>query len=186
MADIVKPGDGVIFMKVGTHASESLDDILARKQKEIDVAGVSFWGYGGPTCHPLLAVRPFVQEMESEGHTIYLVMQKMDSRHFAEPKAAEQYSDDGVTWNDVPAGVVVRGSRYALAIESLEAHDEDLNYDALHVGVGRSLGRPAREYIRGHVDKACLVMDRETPLTGAPLHIDLVAKLKAPYAVLLR
>lgn len=186
MPSIASPGDGVIFMKVGTHAAESLEDILERKQREIDVAGVSFWGYGGPTCHPLLHVRPFVEQLQSEGHTIYLVMQKMDSRHFAEPKPAEQYSDDGVTWNDIPDGVVVRGSRYALALESLTPHSEDMNFDAMHVGVGRSLGRSARDYIKGRVDKACFVVEQAGEPTGPPLHIDLVAKLKEPYAVLLR
>jgi hypothetical protein len=36
-------------MKVGTHAQESLEDIIARKSKEIDDAGYAMWGYGGKT-----------------------------------------------------------------------------------------------------------------------------------------
>lgn len=187
MSKIIQPGNGIIFMKVGTHATETLDDILERKRREIEVAGVSFWGYGGPTCHPLLHVRPFVTEVEREGHSIYLVMQKMDSRHFAEPKLAEQYSDDGVTWHDIPKGVNVKGSRYALTIASLKPHEENLDYDALRVGVGRSEGKPARDYVRGRVDKGCfLVTDDHEVSEDPPLHVDLVATLKSPYAVLLR
>ena len=51
MASIVKPGTGILFMKVGTHANEPLADIITRKKKEIQDAGCSFWGYGGNTCH---------------------------------------------------------------------------------------------------------------------------------------
>jgi hypothetical protein len=174
-------------MKVGTHASETLEDILERKRREIEVAGVSFWGYGGPTCHPVLHVRPFVKQIQENGRSIYLVMQRMDSRHFAEPKLAEQYSDDGVTWNDVPAGVNVKGSRYALTIDSLEPHDEDLDYDALRVGIGRSEGKAARQYIRGRVDKACFIVSADHDVSeDPPLHIDLIATLKPPYAVHVR
>src|ERR1700745_397624 len=36
---IFKPGTGVLFMKVGTHAQESLEDIIKRKLKEVDDAG---------------------------------------------------------------------------------------------------------------------------------------------------
>lgn len=187
MSEIARPGNGVIFMKVGTHAAETLDDILKRKRREIEDAGVSFWGYGGPTCHPLLHVRPFVKQIEAGGHSIFLVMQRMDSRHFAEPKLAEQYSDDGVTWNDIPEGVNVKGSRYALTIGSLVPHEEDLDYNALRVGVGRSEGRLAREYVKGRVDKGCFVVADDHEVSESPaLHVDLVATLKPPYAVLLR
>jgi hypothetical protein len=36
MTTIVKPGAGLLFMKVGTHAQESLEDIIARKTREIE------------------------------------------------------------------------------------------------------------------------------------------------------
>ena len=187
MAEIIIPGNGVIFMKVGIHAGEGIDEILERKRKEIEVAGVSFWGYGGPTCHPITAVRPFVKQIQANGHSIYLIMQKMESNHFAEPKLAEQYSDDGVVWKPIPEGVNVKGSRYALTLKSLETHLEDLDYDSLRVGVGRSEGKPARDYVKGRVDKGCFVVSDEHAISeDPPLHIDLVATLKEPYAVLLK
>ena len=46
-------------MKVGTHASEELSDIIGRKRAEIEAEGMAFWGYGGGTCHPSTMVRPF-------------------------------------------------------------------------------------------------------------------------------
>lgn len=186
-SEIVRPGNGVIFMKVGTHAGEPLENILERKRREIEVAGVSFWGYGGPTCHPVQRVRPFVKAVEASGHSIFLVMQRMDSRHFADQQLAKQYSDDGVTWKDIPQGVNVKGSRYALTLSTLDPHEEDLDLDALSVGIGLSEGKPARDYLRGRVDKACFSVTDSHELSGEPrLHIDLVAKLTAPYAVLLK
>ena len=62
MLKVVNPGDGILFMKVGTHAQESLDDIIARKSKEIADAGFAMWGYGGNTCHPTSMVQPFAEQ----------------------------------------------------------------------------------------------------------------------------
>ena len=58
MSTIVTPGAGILYMKVGTHARETLDDIIRRKTREIEEAGVAFWGYGGNTCHPENMVNP--------------------------------------------------------------------------------------------------------------------------------
>lgn len=188
MPEIVRPGNGIIFMKVGTHAGEDLETIIKRKRRELDEAGQIFWGYGGPTCHPLYHVQPFVKERTASGHAIYLVMEPMNSRHFAEPKLAEQYSADGVTWKDVPDGVNVLGSRYALVLKSLELQEAEIDLTALRVGVGTSTGKPAVEYVKGHVDKGCFVVDPAMvdPERPAPRHIGLVAELQAPYAVFLK
>ena len=51
MSDIIRPGVGILFMKVGTHAQETLADIIAKDQ-EIEDTGYAMWGYGGNTCHP--------------------------------------------------------------------------------------------------------------------------------------
>ncbi len=84
MSDIIRPGAGVLFMKVGTHAQESLADIIARKTKEIEETGYAMWGYGGNTCHPRTMVQPFAEAWADRGEPIYLCMEEMDSRHFAE------------------------------------------------------------------------------------------------------
>ena len=66
MAEILKPGDGILYMKVGTHAQESLEDIFVRKSKEIEDAGLAFWGYGGNTCHPQKMVQPFARRYQEK------------------------------------------------------------------------------------------------------------------------
>lgn len=188
MTEIARPGDGIVFMKVGTHAREPLADIIARKRKEIDDAGYALWGYGGNTCHPLTSVQPFARDFARRESVIYLVMEPMESKHFAIPERADEFSIDGVSWHEIPAEINVCGSRYALAIDSLDEDDFDLSLGETRVAVGNSLGRSGDRYIRGRVDKACLeVIDDPASTDETQLvHIGLVARLIEPYAVLLR
>ena len=67
MSAIIEPGAGVLYMKVGTHAQESLEDIVERKSREIREAGYGMWGYGGNTCHPSTMVQPFAREFQARG-----------------------------------------------------------------------------------------------------------------------
>src|SRR5438132_14320098 len=106
-------------MKVGVHAQEPLDAIIARKRKEIDDAGFSLWGYGGATCHPITMVQPFAESFKKRGRTIYLCMEEMDSKHAAAPIRADQSSSDGIQWIDIPTPINVLGSRYALVLKDL-------------------------------------------------------------------
>ena len=123
MSAIIEPGAGVLYMKVGTHARESLEDIVERKSKEIREAGYGMWGYGGNTCHPSTMVQPFAREFQARGRRIHLVMEEMDSKHFAEPNCAAEYSVDGLEWELIPEEIEVRGSRYALVIKNLRRHE---------------------------------------------------------------
>ena len=188
MTDIIHPGAGVVFMKVGTHAREPLEAIIERKRKEIDDAGYAMWGYGGNTCHPLTTVQPFARGFVERDGVIYLVMQPMQSSHFAVPERAYEYSEDGVDWDEVPAPINVLGSRYALAIEALEPAEFELPLAQTRVAIGNSMGRRGDEYIKGRVDKACLEVTADPPTdsTSEPIPIGLVARLVEPYAVLLR
>lgn len=183
-------GQGVIFMKVGLHAQETIEDIIARKQREYDQAGVIFWGYGGNTCHPRTMVQPFVRNQEENGNQVLLIMNKMDSKHEAAPEIAQEYSEDGVNWVHIPSGVEVRGSRYAMVLDKLEFEEFDVNIDDFEVGIGVSRGRRADGYMAGQVDKGCFIYTPpETHLTPAQhvvKPIGLVARVKAPYAVFLR
>ena len=191
MSDIIRPGNGILFMKVGIHAQEPLADIIARKTKEIQDAGFAMWGYGGNTCHPRTMVQPFAESFALKDAPIYLCMQEMDSRHFAEPLRANEFSVDGSKWEPIPDTVNVKGSRFALVLEDLKRVDMVLPLANAQVAIGLSKGRPASRYIQGQVDKACL------DVLGAPIPglepgeqpkipISLVAKLKPPYAVFLR
>lgn len=191
MNDIIKPNQGILFMKVGVHANESLKDIIARKTLEIEQAGFALWGYGGNTCHPATMVQPFAQHHVSTGGKIFLCMQEMVSKHFADPVRAEQYSSDGINWNAVPSAINVLGSRYALAIKNLHPESFILPLGKTKVAVGNSAGTLGNKYIAGRVDKACLDMSDQidTPSDqeeSTDVRISLVAELCEPYAVFLK
>lgn len=189
MSAIIHPGAHVLFMKIGIHAKESLESIIQRKLKEIDDTGMAFWGYGGNTCHPTNMVQPFAQEAKAKGSPIHLVMQKMESNHWAEGRA-DEYSVDGQTWLTVPEHIEVRGSRYALVIEDLREAKFFLPLNRTKVACGPSLGKSGGTYIAGRVDKACLELGANADVPLAPdepaTPIGLVATLRAPYAVFLR
>lgn len=190
MNDIIKPGAGILFMKVGTHAQEDLAAIIDRKSKEIEDEGFAMWGYGGSTCHPLSMVQPFAEMFQQRGAPIHLVMQEMNSKHSADPVRADQYSMDTINWIDIPPGIHVLGSRYALMLKSLDRQTFKLQLDQTRVPVGKSTGRAGNRYLRGQVDKACLeVLDHREISNedeAKEVEISLVAELKAPYAVFLR
>lgn len=189
MDDMFKKA-GLIFMKVGLHAQESIEDIIERKQREFEDAGSIFWGYGGNTCHPLSRVQPFAKEVESSGNEVIIVMQKMNSKHAAPPEIAKQYSDDGVNWQPIPKGIEVRGSRYALILDQLQVEEFDLDLGELEVGVGLNRGRKADKYLLGQADKGCFFYsprDTEvTPEEQSLKRIGLIARVKPPYAVFLK
>lgn len=191
MTELVKPGSGLLFMKVGVHAQETLEDIVARKMGEIDKAGYGLWGYGGNTCHPATMVQPFAEKFAEQGKPIHLVMEEMDSKHFAEPRIAAEFSADGREWEEIPEDIEVLGSRFALVIDNLREHEETLSLNQTKVAVGNSMGRLGSRYVSGRVDKACLEVLPEPQRvneenTKAERPINLVADLRAPYAVFLR
>jgi len=186
MAIEIQPGAGILYMKVGTHANESLEDIILRKQKEIEDEGFALWGYGGNTCHPTSMVQPFATQLSLAGVPLILAMKPMNSKHFAEPVRAQQMSADGASWQTIPPGVNARGSRFALVLDSLEEAKFELPLDATRVAVGRSMGRTGSDYIKGRVDKACLEWTGDPGAGLAPVTIELVGNVVAPHAVFLR
>lgn len=181
---------GLIFMKVGLHAQESIEDIIDRKQREYEEAGTIFWGYGGGACHPLTMVQPFAKEVQKNGNEVLIIMQKMDSKHAAPPEIASQYSDDGVNWLPIPKGIEVRGSRYALVLDELRLEEFDVDLGELEVGVGPSRGRRGDKYIKGQSDKGCFIYSPRQSLVAPEdrviKRIGLVARVKAPYAVFVK
>ena len=185
---IVADLPAIVFMKVGRHAGEDFEEILARKRAEYESTGMIFWGYGGGTMHPIQRVQPFAR-MKIEQHVgLTLVMQGIDSRHPDTEAFAKEYSRDGINWVPVPEGILVRGSRYALVLDEIHEGDLGIDLGQYRVGIGPSAGRLATEYVKGRVDKACLE-HIEGSVAGGESKVVTVnpsAALKEPYAVLLR
>lgn len=191
MSRIIEPNNGLIYMKVGTHAQEPLEAIVARKTREIEEAGYALWGYGGGTCHPTTMVQPFARDFYRRGGKIYLCMQPMISKHFADPIRASHYSVDGIKWESVPQAIRCVGSRYALVITDLHPEEFELELDRTRVAIGHSVGRAGSSYIGGRVDKACLEIVGADGITSqaetrATVHIGLVATVADPFAVFVR
>ena len=189
MSSIIKPGAHVLYMKVGNHAGEPLDEILKRKTKEIEDEGRAFWGYGGGTCHPSNVVQPFARSYVEQGGAIYLCMESMESKRFAESVRADEYSINGIDWEKIPAAINVTGSRYAVVIKNLHKGNFELPLRQTRVALGNSVGAVGSEYIRGRVDKACLeVIGPTSDSQGSEsiAHIGLVAEIVKPYAVFVR
>lgn len=179
--------NAMIFMKVGSHAGETFEEILNRKLQEYKKAGCIFWGYGGTACHPIHQVRPFVKSVVGKKGNIYLFMQSINSKANPAIIPATEYSEDGRVWKPIPNGVNVTGSRYALILDEIKPGDLDVPLDAYEVGIGPSKGKPAPDYITGHVDKACLIR-RENRTYGMDkiIKVSFEAKILEPFAVLVR
>lgn len=185
---INEKSEAFIFMKVGMHAGEDFDSIIQRKLEEIRRTGMSFWGYGGPTCHPTRQIQPFAKRVVEKKGAIYLCMERINS--FADPDIvpAQMYSVDGIKYEPIPEGINVTGSRYAIVLDEIIPEQFEIPMEAYEVACGRSAGRPASSYIKGHVDKACLEinMNRLSDMPEKKKQISFVARMKEPYAVFVK
>lgn len=190
MVDIIHPDQRILYMKVGVHAREPLDEIFDRKNKEIEAAGYTFWGYGGNTCHPTTKVQPFAKDAEEAGGKIFLCMEEIESKHYAEPVRASKFSINGLEWEEIHEAIDVVGSRFALAIKDLHYEEIDLPLEKAEVAIGECEGRVGTNYIKGRVDKACLRLrnDIEAPIADGErvVKISLLAEMCSPYAVFLK
>jgi len=176
--------DRFIFMKVGDHANENWTSILKRKQKEISDAGVSFWGYGGNTCHPL-RVQQFA-DFKKVGD-LYLLMQTIKSNSHQVLGVASEFSVDGSKWEPIPQGVTVTGSKYALLLGEIQPGDLTLGLSQCTIGIGDSCGKLAVDYLKGRIDKACLEVNNERPIDPETIRrVSVTAKMIEPYAVFVR
>jgi hypothetical protein len=179
-----------LFMKVGNHAGETWDQILARKRKEYEKTGMIFWGYGGSACHPISQVQPFARLTIKEEGNVKLVMQPIKSNSDQDEAEATEFSEDGMVWKPIPKGIHVTGSRYALVLDEIKVGDLDLYLDEFEVGIGPSTGKVAEKYLTGRTDKGCLVKRSDITEPGEGERkvrkVQFMADLKAPFGVLLR
>lgn len=174
----------LIFMKIGHHANETRGEILARKAREFESSRCIFWGYAGVHCHPIKQVQVLVARVKSP---VEVLMQIVGT--YVNPAIAPstRYSVDGHQWQDLPAGVHVLGSQYALVLGRLEEVEYDVDPACYEVAEGPSKGRIGCDYIRRQVSKGCF--DRtavRAERTCTPWRISFKALLQAPYAVLVR
>lgn len=189
MTSYLEPGAGIIFMKVGIHAGESLERIIERKRNEIEHHGFALWGYGGQTCHPTGMVQPFAKRFIEAGKPLIMCMHRMNSNHYAAQVRAAEMSEDGLNWQTIPKGIDVMGSRFALCIESLEGVDFKLGLQNTEVAVGPNRGRPGDQYVQYQVDKACLEVTGDVLTQSSQdtsMDIGLTANLRPPYAVFVK
>jgi hypothetical protein len=133
-------------------------------------------------------VQPFAKSYARKDSPIYLVMEPMDSKHFAEPVRADELSVDGVNWEVIPNTINVRGSRYALVIKDLRKEEFEFPLDRTEVAIGNSMGTPGGKYINGRVDKGCFTICDEDAAKGPQknVQIGLVADIVDPFAVHVR
>jgi len=181
--------ESFVFMKVGQHAGEEFDAIIERKIKEIKDTGMSFWGYGGQTCHPTKQVQPFAKRVIERNGSIFLYMETIKS--FADPDIvpATMFSVDGINYQPIQDGIKVTGSRYAIVLDEIQRTDDlKVPLSVYEVACGNSRGKLATDYLKGRVDKACLELNQDRPiLTEIPEKIiSFVAKMKEPFAVFVK
>ena len=153
----IQTPEAFVFMRVGSHAGETFDQILERKQRELDAAGQIFWGYGGTTLHPIRQVQPFAKLWARDAGSIQILMQPITSRADPDVLPAKEFSVNGIEWEPLPSGIVVTGSRYAIVLDEIRPGQLDLDLRQFEVGIGPSRGRSAARYLKGRVDKGCLV-----------------------------
>jgi hypothetical protein len=178
---LIEPSAAIV-MKVGFHAGEEWNEIIARKQGEISSAGVTFWGYGGSACHPLRQVQPFAHQCEED---VVVAMLWTESRPLSPSRTAEEMSVDGEHWQPLPPAVRITGSKWALVLDQLNACEETVDLGVYEIGVGPSAGKLATAYLRGQSDKACV---RRSAVRTRPDPRTVVAcgQLAEPWAVFLR
>ena len=178
-----------IYMKVGPHGGETLDEILERKARELETAGRIFWSYGGNILYPETQVQPFAQEWTQKQGSVYVLMERLNQDGYGSGPRAGTATCYSVTHDGerktIPEGIRT-GPPHALILGEITRVDWKLDLRDFEVGVGPSKCKNAADYIGNRVDKGCLVAASSTPdRVSKPVHIGYQALLLSPYAVFL-
>ena len=173
-----------IFMKVGPHGGETLDEILDRKNRELKKAGMIFWSYGekGP-LHPTEQVQPFVERWVEKLDYIEVLMEPTKARSQYGPAAgtANSYSarNNKEGRESIPKGILT-APPHALMLGEIRRCDLKLDLRDCELGIGDNERTNAAQYLafrgmkeqtgRGRgADKGCLVERGQRKM--APLRI---------------
>ena len=159
----------IIFMKYGVHAGEKVEDIINRKMREIENAQKMFWGYGGTICNPKSQVQPFLESNINKNEKTYLLMAYTPSEFRNSEDKAESYSVDNVNWDEIPQGIHVKGSKYAIVCKNIKRCDFQIDLADYIVPIGNSKGRTLSDYIKGHLDKGCGVFSKNMTNASKPV-----------------
>lgn len=174
----------IILVKVGPHSQESMQEIVKRKNKEVDTTGVAFFGYhGGP--QPIKRVIPFTE------NSINVKVLMNEATYARDPHPDREtflrmtrFTTDGKTWNLVPTGINT-DCMFAFVLGNIKEVCYDIDLSVYTVGIGPKKGIYAKNYLIGRVSKACL---EKTPIPSEqfilPIHYE--ASLLPPYGVTLK
>ncbi len=177
----------IVFMKIGYHCDESLEEIIKRKKEEENKTGKIFWGYGGSFLHPLTQLKPFIQKALQRKLNPVLLLSLTPSKYIAQPKLAKEYSPDRKIWFPLPKGVLVKGSKFAIICRNLKKVNVKINLNVYEVAIGKNKGRPLGEVIKARVDKACGFLNpRYAHYKRREVKISYIAEIIRPYAVFLK
>lgn len=180
-----------IFMKVGPHGGECLDEILDRKKIELEKEKKIFWGYGGTVLHPTNQVQPFVEEWKEELGCVEVLMEEIkgDSKSGPPLGTAKQFAvSDKELWKRIPKEIKT-GGKHALVLDKIRECELELDLRDYKVGIGPSKDKKnAADYLRYRTDKAAMVEAQSTRNRSKepkPVLIKYRARLLCPYAVFL-
>ena len=173
----------IVFMKIGYHGDETLDEIIDRKMREERSCGVIFWGYGGTICHPLNQVSPFVRSAKEQGYKVKLIFSVTPSKFHKERHNARYYSADRKIWQSMPNGSLITSSAFAITCRNFRKVNYKVDISKYKVAIGPNKGKNLHEYLSYRTDKACAVYN---PQTGKACHLIPVtfeADVVFPYSV---
>jgi len=179
----------IIFMKVGYHCDESLEEIIKRKREEEIIVGKFFWGYGGSLCHPLTQVKPFILEALKRKLKPLALFSLTSSKYISQAKVAREYSINKKEWYPLPAGVLIKGGcQYALICKNLRKVSMPIDLNMYRVATGKNKGKPLREVVKFQVDKACAFLNQTNNdlLKSKNKETFYIAEIIEPFAVFLR
>ncbi len=176
----------VLFMKVGCHAREGIDEIYRRKALEEAENGVFYWGYGGTLCHPSQQVHRLARLALANNELPLVAMIPTESKFVGSNSIASELSVDRHSWLEIPPEVAIYGSRYALVCTDLRRVDIEIDLSQYMIAVGPSRGTLLSRYMCYRVDKACALKTDDESRREKMASVGYTARLVSPFAVFLR
>lgn len=181
--------DSILIMKIGPQGEENLPEIIERKNREAEIPGFAYWGYGGVNCSPL-RVQNWVKELKKEGKSVKVLFSITPSLfHGTHIPDAKELSEDNVSWYHVSQETRITVSKYALVLKNLRESNFALDLNAYEIAVGPSRGKILTNYLKGQSDKA-LAQRINHPIKNdteiKERKISFTADVVEPYAVFVR